>query len=151
MVFCLHLFLPVFAATGIWCSVCISSSLQTLCHFTKQLLEALSYLHSQGIVHNDLRPSLVFMDGGGVKLGGFSIVKRCVCDGCLHAPPITSPTNSSPYRLADLHRTMNVHMKHQSVADDLGAWPPGRMGGKKGDILKLVCVKCLYSSIWRVK
>ena len=49
---------------------------QTLCHYTKQLLEALSYLHSQGIVHNDLRPSLVFLDGGGVKLGGFSIVKR---------------------------------------------------------------------------
>ena len=51
---------------------------QTLCHYTKQLLEALSYLHSQGIVHNDLRPSLVFLDGGGVKLGGFSIVKRYI-------------------------------------------------------------------------
>ena len=47
--------------------------------------------------------------------------------------------------MADLHRTMNVHMKPPSVAaEDEGAWqgvwPTGRMGGKKGDILKLVMV-----------
>ena len=46
-------------------------------------------------------------------------------------------------RLADLHRTMNVHTKPPSVTGDdegawLGAWPSGRMVGKKGDILKLV-------------
>jgi serine/threonine protein kinase len=58
------------------CTYTLPPSPQTLCHYTKQLLEALSYLHSQGIVHNDLRPSLVFLDGGGVNLGGFSIVKR---------------------------------------------------------------------------
>ena len=49
---------------------------QTLCQYSKQLLEALNYLHSQGIVHNDLQPSLVFLDGGRVKLGGFTIIKR---------------------------------------------------------------------------
>ena len=46
-------------------------------------------------------------------------------------------------RLSDLHRTMNIHTKPPSVAGDdegawLGAWPSGRMIGKKGDILKLV-------------
>ena len=43
-------------------------------------------------------------------------------------------------RLADLHRTMNVHTKPPSDDEGawLGAWPSGRMVGKKGDILKLV-------------
>ena len=41
------------------------------------LLEAVSYLHSQGVVHNDIRPSLVFLDAGGtLKLGGFAVIKR---------------------------------------------------------------------------
>ena len=48
-------------------------------------------------------------------------------------------------RLSDLHRTMNVHTKPPSVTGDdegawLGAWPSGRMVGKKGDILKLVII-----------
>ena len=46
-------------------------------------------------------------------------------------------------RLADLHHTMNVHTKPPSLTGNdegawLGAWPSGRMVGKKGDILKLV-------------
>ena len=41
------------------------------------LLEALSYLHSHGVVHNDVRPSLAFLDvGGAIKLGGFAVIKR---------------------------------------------------------------------------
>ena len=40
---------------------------------------------------------------------------------------------------------MNVHTKPPSVTGDdegawLGAWPSGRMVGKKGDILKLVMI-----------
>ena len=47
-------------------------------------------------------------------------------------------------RLADLHRTMNIHTKPPSVAGDdegawLGAWPSGRMVGKKGDIYTQTC------------
>ena len=46
------------------------------------------------------------------------------------------------HRLADLHRTMNVHTKPPSTVGGGGAWqgvwPSGRMFGKKGDILKLV-------------
>ena len=41
------------------------------------LLESLSYLHSHGVVHNDIRPSLAFLDvGGALKLGGFAVIKR---------------------------------------------------------------------------
>ena len=68
-------------------------------------------------------------------------------------------TNCTHYRLADLHRTMNVHIKPPSVTGNdegawLGKWPNGRMVGKKGDILKLVSQSsnavictCIYSSI----
>ena len=83
---CTYMYMHMHGISMHFTCTCVSSTLspppptyalpQTLCHYTKQLLEALSYLHSQGIVHNDLRPSLVFLDGGGVKLGGFSIVKR---------------------------------------------------------------------------
>ena len=51
--------------------------LQTLRQYCRMMLEALSYLHSHGIVHNDVRPSLVFLDvGGAIKLGGFAVIKR---------------------------------------------------------------------------
>ena len=51
--------------------------LQKLRWYCRMLLEALSYLHSHGVVHNDVRPSLVFVDvGGAIKLGGFTVIKR---------------------------------------------------------------------------
>jgi hypothetical protein len=47
---------------------------------------------------------------------------------------------------------MNVHTKPPPVAGDdegawLGAWPSGRMVGKKGDILKLVCSLYMYMHV----
>lgn len=49
-----------------------------LSHYSKQLLEAVSCLHSKGVVHNDIRPSVVYFESGGkIKLGGSNIIKRC--------------------------------------------------------------------------
>ena len=67
-------------------------------------------------------------------------------------------TSCTHYRLADLHHTMNVPTKPSVTGNDegawLGAWPSGRMVGKKGDILKLVSQSsnavictCIYSLI----
>ncbi|XP_064390621.1 eIF-2-alpha kinase GCN2-like isoform X2 [Halichondria panicea] len=82
-------------------------------HYSKQLLEALSYLHGQGIVHNDLRPSLVFFEtGGSIKLGGHGIVKR----------------------LSDLAKAMT--MPRPLSTEVQGVWSMGG-GGKKGDVLRL--------------
>ena len=51
--------------------------LQMLSCYSKQLLEAVSCLHSRGIVHNDIRPSVVYFDSGGrIKLGGSNVIKR---------------------------------------------------------------------------
>jgi translation initiation factor 2-alpha kinase 4 len=92
-------------------------SLQTLHYFSKQLLEGLSYLHLQGIVHNDLRPSLVFVDPDeGAKLAGYTIVKR----------------------LSDLSKFTG-----RIRNGDEGVWSVGfsdGRGGKKSDIFKMVLV-----------
>uniref|UniRef100_A0A1X7TDC2 Protein kinase domain-containing protein n=1 Tax=Amphimedon queenslandica TaxID=400682 RepID=A0A1X7TDC2_AMPQE len=76
--------------------------------YSKQLLEAVAYLHSQGIVHNDIRPSLVFIDPvQGVKLAGHTIIKR----------------------LSDLTGKVNEEAWPRGFFT--------KLGGKKTDILKL--------------
>ncbi|CAI8051833.1 eIF-2-alpha kinase GCN2 [Geodia barretti] len=102
---------------------------ETLRRYCRMLLEAVSYLHSQGVVHNDIRPSLVFLDAGGtLKLGGFAVIKR----------------------MSDLYRHMRQQSRLGSLATPTtdedptrGAWPTVARG-KKGDILKLgLLVLCL--------
>ena len=46
-------------------------------HYAINILEALNYMHSQNIVHRDLRDTSIYMESGGlVKVGDFSIDKR---------------------------------------------------------------------------
>lgn len=120
---------------------------QRLTHYSKQLLEALSCLHSKGIVHNDICPSVIFFDNGGsIKLGGSNIIKRFVCSkinvlshGCV---------DMCMLRLSDLHWALTAHDTRQVAppTDNESAmrvWPVGSAdlkGGKKGDILRLVCL-----------
>ena len=94
--------------------------------------------------------SIQILKGGG----RFLPLTLCRIKPCIYCPSnsfdlrhrwatIACYSHDAHTRLADLHRTMNVHTKPSSVTGDdegawLGAWPSGRMVGKKGDILKLV-------------
>ena len=45
--------------------------------FGRDLLNALQFLHSRGIIHCDLKPSNIMMDENGyIKLGGFSVSRK---------------------------------------------------------------------------
>lgn len=42
----------------------------------REILDALSYMHSKGILHKNLKPANVFLDGNSrVKIGGFGLAK----------------------------------------------------------------------------
>jgi len=43
----------------------------------REILDALSYVHSKGIVHKNLKPANIFLDGSArVKLGGFGLARH---------------------------------------------------------------------------
>lgn len=43
----------------------------------REILDALSYMHSKGIVHKNLKPANIFLDGNvRVKLGGFGLARH---------------------------------------------------------------------------
>ena len=90
-------------------------------------------IHGERVQHAD---SYTYTTSCNVSLPSF-VYAHTHTHTHTHRPCVTTPTR------ADLHRTMNVHTKPPSVTGDdegawLGAWPSGRMVGKKGDILKLV-------------
>jgi translation initiation factor 2-alpha kinase 4 len=85
---------------------------------TQQVLDGLAHLHSHGVVHKDLRLTMVFLDATeSVKLVGYSVLRR----------------------LTDLYKSVNVQQK--LVNGDEGTLPiamtTDQIGGKRGDLVKL--------------
>ncbi|KAJ3383430.1 hypothetical protein HDU92_004224 [Lobulomyces angularis] len=68
----------------------------------RQILEAMAYVHSQGMIHRDLKPSNIFLDAkGNVKIGDFGLA--------------TSKNDITPYKLMQLD-----YNEDSSLTSDVG-------------------------------
>jgi serine/threonine protein kinase len=64
-------------------------------YWLKQILEGLSYVHTQGVVHRDLKPENLLLDGNGrIKLSDFGVSRFVNSEGLVDTPC------GSPYYLA---------------------------------------------------
>lgn len=65
-------------------------------HFMFQFLDALNYVHSQGVAHRDLKPENLLLDPGGrLKISDFGLSKF-VGDSGMVSTPCGSPCYASP-------------------------------------------------------
>jgi hypothetical protein len=83
--------------------------------FASDLLTALSFLHSRGLVYCDLKPSNILLDENGhLKLGDFGLTRRVTgdvqSDGAVAAlPPAKRGTPAYMVRCASHCHTARVH------------------------------------------
>jgi serine/threonine protein kinase len=54
--------------------------LEQVLRWFKQILEAVQYIHTQGVIHRDLKPSNIMISGDQVKLVDFGIAKLATSD-----------------------------------------------------------------------
>jgi serine/threonine protein kinase/phosphoribosyl 1,2-cyclic phosphodiesterase/anti-anti-sigma regulatory factor len=57
-----------------------------------ELTQILEFIHSQGIIHTDLRPQNIFLTDEGIKLGGFGLGRLIEGRNLLDAPLLFLPT-----------------------------------------------------------
>jgi len=88
-------------------------------NFGRDLVHALLYLHSHGIIYCDLKPSnVLFNEYGSLKLCDFGLAKRIVDLVQVEANAETGPKKGTPYYMApELFQDEGVH----SFASDFWA------------------------------
>jgi serine/threonine protein kinase len=59
--------------------------------YAKQIISAVSHIHSKQIVHRDIKPGNIFLLGRTIKIGDFGLVKRLNSFRPLEASPIFEP------------------------------------------------------------
>jgi serine/threonine protein kinase len=65
-------------------------------YYVRQLLEALRYIHEQGVVHRDLKPENLLLDADGrLKVGDFGLSRFVGAQG-LASTPCGSPAYAAP-------------------------------------------------------
>ncbi len=91
----------------------------------RQIIEGLCHVHSQGMIHRDLKPGNIFLDtNGDVKIGDFGLAIGDECDainkhlsGSQTAPsPLQSPTEAS---LGTLVQTTNSGRQSHGSGENL--------------------------------
>ena len=80
----------------------------------EQLMQALKYIHSQGLIHRDIKPENIFVNpnSGRLQVGDFGLAKRVKSIG--DAPEIDASYNNLPLLIDDgnplnrSHRTLST-------------------------------------------
>lgn len=90
-------------------------------HFSYSLLVALSQLHSQNVVHRDIKPQNIFTDGKKTVIGDFGLIKSiCVSDSkrsddILHASASMPRHYRTPELIAYARKETNRFYKESDV------------------------------------
>lgn len=75
----------------------------------RQILEALQYIHSLGMIHRDLKPSNVFLDKNyNVKLGDYGLATRVKDAGRKESRASVPQSHSKSASLSSVNHTIGV-------------------------------------------
>ena len=89
--------------------------------------EALRYLHGRGLLHRDVKPENVMVDGRGVKLADFGLVRALGTAPAVTAPPELTPRNAIVVAAAAPPvglQACTTMMRRSSSMGDAAAPPP---------------------------
>jgi serine/threonine-protein kinase len=105
-------------------------------HIFSQLVSAIAYAHSRGVVHRDIKPSNIFLAAGHtVKIGDFGIAKVEGIEGLTKTgTSLGSPLYSSPEQLLGqkTDARTDVYSLGMSLYEMLVGEPPLKLTGKPG-------------------